>query len=85
MHTNKKKILSCCRYISSQEADDLNLEVRRFHRIADMCVLESVRTFQHMNEKSRGLYETRVSGPLMSVAKYSLTVDADVKTLLVNV
>jgi hypothetical protein len=38
-----------------------------------------------MNEKSRGLYETRVSGPLMSVAKYSLTVDADVKTQLVNI
>ncbi|XP_023702624.1 NFX1-type zinc finger-containing protein 1 isoform X3 [Cryptotermes secundus] len=70
------------RYISSQEADDLNLEVQRFHRIADMCVLESLPTFQHWTEKNRGIYEKHISGPLMSIVKYSMTVDDDVKIML---
>jgi hypothetical protein len=58
--------------------------MQRFHRIADMCVLESLPTFPHLTEKIRGIYEKRISGPLMSVVKYSMTVDDGVKIMLVN-
>jgi hypothetical protein len=58
--------------------------MQRFHRIADMCVLESLPTFQHLTEKDRGIYEKHISGPLTSIVKYSMTVDDGVKILLVN-
>jgi hypothetical protein len=70
--------------MSNQEVDDLNLEVQRFHRIADMCILESLPTFKLMTEESRRIYETHISGPLLSVAKYSMTLDETVKKLLVS-
>jgi hypothetical protein len=70
--------------MSSQEVDDLNLEVQRFHRIADMSVLESLPTFPQMTEETRRVYETYISGPLLSVSKYSMVVDESVKKQLVN-
>jgi hypothetical protein len=70
--------------MSSQEVDDLNLEIQRFHRIADMCILESLPTFQHMTEETRRIYEMSISGPLLSIVKYSMTVDESVKKLLVS-
>jgi hypothetical protein len=70
--------------MSNQEVDDLNLEVQRFHRIADICIVESLPTFKEMTEESRRIYETHISGPLLSVAKYSMTLDETVKKLLVS-
>jgi hypothetical protein len=37
-----------------------------------------------MCEKSREIYEKHISGPLMSIVKYSMIVDDDVKIQLVN-
>jgi hypothetical protein len=58
--------------------------MQRFHRIADMCVLESSPSFQNLTEKDREIYEKQISGPLMSVVKYSMIVDDGVKIPLVN-
>jgi hypothetical protein len=49
-----------------------------------MCVLESLPTFQHLTEKSKEIYEKHISGPLMSIVKYSMIADDGVKIQLVN-
>ena len=68
-------VYEICRHLSIQEVDDLNLEVQRFHRIADMCVLESMQQFQIVHSQYKLEFENNLKRPLLSINKYSMHQD----------
>ncbi|PSN54472.1 hypothetical protein C0J52_05535 [Blattella germanica] len=74
------RVMLARRSLSSEEVDDLNLEVQRFHRIVTMCALESVPQFHSLSMQSKKRFGETVRKPLLSIKKYSAEQDEVVKT-----